>query len=61
MPDQMLLPQTPAGALQIDLAMIEAAAARIQPHIYRTPLLESPRLNDSLGYRFLVKAESFVF
>ncbi len=52
------LPQTPQGALQIDLGVIEAAAGRIQPHIYKTPLLESPRLNDFLGYRLLVKAES---
>ena len=52
------LPQTPQGALQIDLGIIEAAATRIQPYIFRTPLLESPRLNDFLGYRLLVKAES---
>ena len=58
MADSTQLPQTPQGALQIDLGLIEAAAARIQPHIYRTPLLESPRLNDFLGYRLLVKAES---
>ena len=58
MPDFIHLPQTPQGALQIDLAVIEAAAVRIQPHIYRTPLLESPRLNDFLGYRLLIKAES---
>ena len=31
---------------------------RDRPYIYRTPLLESPRLNDFLGYRLLVKAES---
>ena len=58
MTDPIQLPQTPQGALQIDLSIIEAAATRIQPHIYRTPLLESPRLNDFLGYRLLVKAES---
>ncbi|MDC3235055.1 pyridoxal-phosphate dependent enzyme, partial [Candidatus Puniceispirillum sp.] len=52
------LPQTTQGALQIDLDVIEAAAARIHPYIYKTPLLESPRLNDFLGYRLLVKAES---
>ena len=44
--------------MQIDLGVIEAAAARIRPYIYKTPLLESPRLNDFLGYRLLVKAES---
>ncbi len=58
MADPIDPPQTPKGALQIDLGVIQAAAARIQPHIYRTPLLESPRLNDFLGYRLLVKAES---
>ena len=50
-------PQTPKGALQIDLGVIEAAATRIRPHVYKTPLLESPRLNDFLGYRLLIKAE----
>ena len=58
MTDPIQLPQTPPGALQIDLGVIEAAAARIRPYIYKTPLLESPRLNDFLGYRLLVKAES---
>ena len=52
------LPQTADGALQIDLATIEAAADRIRPHIFQTPLLESPRLNDFLGRRLLVKAEA---
>ena len=58
MPDPIQLPQTPKGALQIDLAIIEAAAARISPYIYRTPLLQSPRLNDFLGFQLLIKAES---
>ena len=58
MVDPIHLPQTPEGALQIDLGIIEAAASRIRPHIYKTPLLESPRLNDFLGYRLLIKAES---
>lgn len=52
------LPQTIDGALQIDLATIEAAANRIRPHIFKTPLLESPRMNDFLGIRLLVKAEA---
>jgi threonine dehydratase len=51
------LPQTPEGALQISIDTITAAAQRIKPHIFRTPLLESPRLNDALGRRLLVKAE----
>ena len=58
MSDPTQLPQTPDGALQIDLAIIEAAAARINPYVYRTPLLQSPRLNDFLGFQLLIKAES---
>ena len=37
--------------------MIEAAT-RTAPYVVRTPLLESPRLNERLGGRLLVKAES---
>lgn len=36
---------------------IRTAATRITPYIVRTPLVESPRLNDWLGFRLLVKAE----
>ena len=44
-----------------DLPTIEdvrAAAGRIAGHAVRTPLLESPRLNERVGGRLLVKAES---
>ena len=58
MTNSKLLPQTADGALQINLATIEAAADRIRPHIFKTPLLESPRINDFLGRRLLVKAEA---
>ncbi|MEE8600549.1 threonine ammonia-lyase [Euzebya tangerina] len=34
------------------------AARRLQHEVVRTPLLESPRLNDRLGGRILIKAES---
>lgn len=37
---------------------VRAAAGRIAEHAVRTPLLESPRLNERLGGRLLVKAES---
>ena len=37
---------------------VREAAARIAPYAVRTPLLESPRLNERLGGRLLVKAES---
>ena len=36
---------------------IRAAATRIAPYAVRTPLVESPLLNDRLGFRLLVKAE----
>ena len=45
------------AAADISRATIEAAATRIAPFIIETPLLESPRLNDKLGIRLLVKAE----
>ena len=40
-----------------DIAAIRAAAARLAPVVRRTPLLESPFLNDIAGRRVLVKAE----
>jgi threonine dehydratase len=40
-----------------DIAMIEAAAARLTGHARRTPLLSSPFLDDIAGRRVLVKAE----
>jgi threonine dehydratase len=36
---------------------VRAAAARIAPYAVRTPLLESPFLNDALGTRVLIKPE----
>lgn len=39
-------------------AKIEAAASRLRGQIARTPLLECTSLNDQLGLRVLVKAES---
>ena len=40
-----------------DIAMIEAAAARLHGHARRTPLLSSPFLDEIAGRRVLVKAE----
>lgn len=40
-----------------DIAAIRAAAVRLAPVVRRTPLLESPFLNDIAGRRVLVKAE----
>lgn len=36
---------------------IERAAATLEPHVVRTPLIESPALNEQLGARILFKAE----
>ncbi|MFQ6775352.1 threonine/serine dehydratase [Cereibacter sphaeroides] len=40
-----------------DIAIIEAAAARLAGHARRTPLLSSPFLDEIAGRRVLVKAE----
>ena len=40
-----------------DIAMIEAASARMRGHVRETPLLEAPLLNRLAGRRVLVKAE----
>lgn len=40
-----------------DIAMIEAAAERLQGHARRTPMLSSPFLDELAGRRVLVKAE----
>ncbi len=42
---------------EFSLSDIQAAAARIDGIVRRTPLLESARLNDRIGGRLLVKAE----
>ena len=49
-------PKNPSPAVTI--ADIRKAADRIAPHAIRTPLLESPRLNDWLDFRLLVKCEN---
>ena len=41
----------------MDIKMIEAAAARLNGHVRRTPLLSSPRLDAIAGRRVLVKPE----
>ena len=41
----------------ISIDDIRTAATLITPYIVRTPLVESARLNDWLGFRLLVKAE----
>ncbi len=41
----------------VDIGMIRAAAARLDGHARRTPLLSSPFLDEIAGRRVLVKAE----
>jgi len=48
-PDQSLAPPT--------FADVQSAVAQIAGHAVRTPLLESPLLNERLGGRLLIKAE----
>lgn len=49
---------TGTDALAPSLAGIEAAAARIAGQAIRTPLLESPALNQRLGGRVFIKPET---
>jgi threonine dehydratase len=46
------------GALAITFADVEAAAKRIAGKAVRTPTLAFPQLDDALGFRLLVKAET---
>lgn len=41
-----------------DIALIEAAARRLDGHVRRTPLLNAPLLDQAFGRRIFVKAES---
>ena len=41
----------------MNIDMIEAAAARMQGHVRRTPLLNAPLLDKAIGRRIFVKAE----
>ena len=47
---------SPTPAISLD--DVKAAAERIAAHSIRTPLLESPQVNDWLGFRLLVKCEN---
>ncbi len=44
--------------MSISFADIEAAAGRLEGHAVRTPLIESPALNERLGFRVLIKPET---
>jgi threonine dehydratase len=47
------------SALSVSLADIQAARARIAPHVHRTPVLTSRRIDERLGCRVFFKAEVF--
>lgn len=51
-------PTAPDPTLVPTIEDIRAAAGRIKGHAVRTPLLESSHLNDMVGGRLLIKAES---
>ena len=50
-----------ATGLCVTLMDVHDAAARICGHVRTTPLLESPLLDDLLGFRLLLKAESLQY
>ncbi len=45
-------------AMSLDLATIQAAHARIRPHITRTPVLTNARLNAACGGKLFFKCEN---
>lgn len=45
-------------AMSLDLAAIQAAHARIRPHITRTPVLTNARLNAACGGKLFFKCEN---
>ena len=45
--------------MQLDLDSIRAAHERIRPHIHRTPVLTSSRLNEASGAALFFKCENF--
>lgn len=47
------------GTLMLDLALIRAAHDRIRPHVHRTPVLTSERLDLAAGGRLFFKCENF--
>ncbi|MHA1600848.1 MAG: threonine ammonia-lyase [Alphaproteobacteria bacterium] len=53
----VLMPDDPAANLPI-FADVEAAAKRLKGLAVRTPLIESPALNERVGGRILLKAET---
>ncbi len=48
-----------APIMGLDLAAIRAAHERIRPHIHRTPVLRSTRLDEACGGQLFFKCENF--
>jgi threonine dehydratase len=55
----MPTPSDLSADLSVSLADVRAARARIAPHVHRTPVLTSRRLDARLGCRVYFKAEVF--
>src|SRR6187455_1934721 len=51
--------QRASCVMALDLALIRAAHDRIRPHIHRTPVLTSERLDAACGGRLFFKCENF--
>lgn len=52
-------PPPQAATMSLDLAAIRAAHDRIRPHIHRTPVLTSARLDAAAGGSLFFKCENF--
>jgi len=52
-------PRASCVTMPLDLALIRAAHDRIRPHIHRTPVLTSERLDEACGGRLFFKCENF--
>lgn len=52
-------PPPQAASMSLDLAAIRAAHDRIRPHIHRTPVLTSARLDAAAGGSLFFKCENF--
>ncbi|MBS0631507.1 MAG: pyridoxal-phosphate dependent enzyme [Verrucomicrobia bacterium] len=52
-------PRPQAATMSLDLAAIRAAHDRIRPHIHRTPVLTSARLDAAAGGALFFKCENF--
>ena len=54
----MSAPAAASYDIEVDLAAIRSAHARIAPHIHRTPVLSSDSLDDAAGAKLFFKCEN---